>query len=133
MVNQKIEKAKPFVHRLSCRCYRLNEDLVAIADIHKIAVEFGPDAATFWRGRPLKALRANSAIKQMNYENDFAEDVSSPIDVFAILQYHMQIFLFFIHCPSASPGMCVRTRGGDQLVAINSKLTHGRQRFTACA
>jgi Zn-dependent peptidase ImmA (M78 family) len=61
----------------------------------------------------------------------FGEDMSSPIDVFAILQSQELLTLVFYPLSERISGMCVRTRGGDQLVAINSKLTHGRQRFTA--
>jgi Zn-dependent peptidase ImmA (M78 family) len=61
----------------------------------------------------------------------FGEDTSSPIDVFAILQSQERLTLVFYPLSERISGMCVRTRGGDQLVAINSKLTHGRQRFTA--
>ncbi|MCX6055033.1 MAG: ImmA/IrrE family metallo-endopeptidase [Chloroflexi bacterium] len=61
----------------------------------------------------------------------FGEEVSSPIDVFAILQSQERLTLVFYPLSEHISGMCVRTRGGDQLVAINSTLTHGRQRFTA--
>jgi len=61
----------------------------------------------------------------------FGEDVSSPIDVFAILQSQERLTLVFYPFSNLISGMCVRTRGGDQLVAINSTRTLGRQRFTA--
>jgi Zn-dependent peptidase ImmA (M78 family) len=61
----------------------------------------------------------------------FGEDLSSPIDVFAILQSQERLTLVFYPMSERISGMCVRTHGGDQLVAINSTLTHGRQRFTA--
>jgi Zn-dependent peptidase ImmA (M78 family) len=61
----------------------------------------------------------------------FGEDLSSPIDVFAILQSQDGLTLVFYPLSERISGMCVRTPGGDQLVAINSTLTHGRQRFTA--
>lgn len=61
----------------------------------------------------------------------FGEDLSSPIDVYAILQSQERLTLVFYPFSQHISGMCVRTQGGDQLVAINSSLTHGRQRFTA--
>lgn len=61
----------------------------------------------------------------------FGEDLSSPIDVFAILQSQERLTLVFHPLSERISGMCIRTRGGDQLVAINSTLTLGRQRFTA--
>lgn len=60
----------------------------------------------------------------------FGEDVSSPIDVFAILQSQERLTLVFYPFSNHISGMCVRTRSGDQLVAINSTRTLGRQRFT---
>ncbi|MCL4560148.1 MAG: ImmA/IrrE family metallo-endopeptidase [Chloroflexi bacterium] len=61
----------------------------------------------------------------------FGEDLSSPIDVFAILQSQERLTLVFYPLSERISGMCVRTHSGDQLVAIKSKLTNGRQRFTA--
>lgn len=61
----------------------------------------------------------------------FGEDLSSPIDVFAILQSQERLTLVFYPFSDRISGMCVCTRGGDQLVAINSTRTLGRQRFSA--
>jgi Zn-dependent peptidase ImmA (M78 family) len=61
----------------------------------------------------------------------FGEDLSSPIDVFAILQSQEFLTLVFYPFSDRISGMCVRTRNGDQLIAINSTRTLGRQRFTA--
>jgi len=61
----------------------------------------------------------------------FGEDQSSPIDVFAILQSQERLTLVLYPFSNQISGMCVRTRGGDQVVAINSTRTLGRQRFTA--
>lgn len=61
----------------------------------------------------------------------FGEDLSSPIDVFAILQSQGLLTLVFYPFSNHISGMCIRTRSGDQIVAINSTRTLGRQRFTA--
>ena len=61
----------------------------------------------------------------------FGEDLSSSIDVFAILQSQDHLTLVFYPFSNHISGMCVHTAGGDQLVAINSTRTLGRQRFTA--
>lgn len=61
----------------------------------------------------------------------FGEDLSSPIDVFAILQSQERLTLVFYPMSDRISGMCVRTLGGEQLVAVNSALSRGRQRFTA--
>ncbi len=59
------------------------------------------------------------------------EDLYSPIDVFAILQSQARLTLVFYPFSPRISGMCVRTRSGDPLIAINSTRTLGRQRFTA--
>jgi Zn-dependent peptidase ImmA (M78 family) len=61
----------------------------------------------------------------------FGEDLSSPIDVFAILQLQENLTLVFFPLSDRISGMSVRTQSGEQLVAINSTMTYGRQRFTA--
>lgn len=61
----------------------------------------------------------------------FGEDLSSPIDVFAILQSQERLTLVFYPLSQRISGLCVCTRSGDQLVGINSAQTLGRQRFTA--
>jgi len=61
----------------------------------------------------------------------FGEDLSSPIDVFAILQSQESLTLVFYPFSDRISGMCARARSGEQLIAINSTRTLGRQRFTA--
>ncbi len=61
----------------------------------------------------------------------FGEDSFSPIDVFAVLQMQERLTLVFYPLSERISGMCVRIEGDDQLVAINSNLSYGRQRFTA--
>lgn len=61
----------------------------------------------------------------------FGEDLSSPIDVFAVLQAQENLTLVFYPFSDRISGMCARTRSGEALIAINSTRTMGRQRFTA--
>ncbi len=61
----------------------------------------------------------------------FGEDLSSPIDVFSILQSQERLTLVFYPFSKHISGMCVRTRSGERLIAISSTRTLGRQRFTA--
>ncbi|MEN4041685.1 MAG: ImmA/IrrE family metallo-endopeptidase [Anaerolineaceae bacterium] len=61
----------------------------------------------------------------------FGEDLSSPIDVFAILQSQESLTLVFYPFSDRISGMCARARSSDHLIAINSTQTLGRQRFTA--
>lgn len=71
------------------------------------------------------SYQANQLRKQ------FGEDLSSPVNVFSILQSQESLTLVFCPLSERISGMCVRTQGGDALVAINSSLSYGRQRFTA--
>lgn len=75
--------------------------------------------------KPELSYQANELRKR------FGEDKSSPIDVFAILQSQDRLTLVFYPFSNHISGMCVRTRSGEQLVAINSTRTLGRQRFSA--
>lgn len=61
----------------------------------------------------------------------FGEDIFSPIDIFPLLQTHEDKTLIFYPLSSNISGMCIRNHSGDQIIAINSKSTYGRQRFTA--
>ena len=61
----------------------------------------------------------------------FGEDLSSPIDVFSVMQSQERLTLIFYPFSTRISGMCVRMCAGDQLIAINSTGTLGRQRFTA--
>lgn len=61
----------------------------------------------------------------------FGEDLASPVDVFSILQSQEHLTLVFYPFSKQISGMCVRARSGEQLIAINSTSTLGRQRFTA--
>ena len=71
------------------------------------------------------SYQANELRKQ------FGEDLSSPIDIIAILQSQENLTLVFYPFSDHISGMCVRTRSGEQMIAINSTRTLGRQRFTA--
>jgi Zn-dependent peptidase ImmA (M78 family) len=61
----------------------------------------------------------------------FGEDIYSPIDIFAILQSQEHLSTVFYPMSERIAGMCVRTPRGNNVVAINSNMTRGRQRFTA--
>ena len=58
------------------------------------------------------------------------EDPSSPIDIFSLVNTLPNLTLVFYPMSERLSGMCVRT-GIDRLIAINSSLSYGRQRFSA--
>jgi Zn-dependent peptidase ImmA (M78 family) len=58
------------------------------------------------------------------------EDSSSPIDIFSLINDLDNFSLVFYPMSNHISGMCVRL-DMDNLIAINSNLSYGRQRFTA--
>jgi len=61
---------------------------------------------------------------------EFGMDGSSPIDIFATLNTLDNLTVVFHPMSDRVSGMCVRT-GKHDLIAINSALSYGRQRFSA--
>jgi Zn-dependent peptidase ImmA (M78 family) len=60
----------------------------------------------------------------------FGENSYSPIDIFSILSNNNDLTLVFYPMSDRISGLCVRDKE-NKLIAINSNLTYGRQRFTA--
>jgi len=58
------------------------------------------------------------------------EDSYSPIDIFSILSNNDDLTIVFYPMSQRISGICVRDNN-NKLIAINSTLTYGRQRFTA--
>ena len=57
------------------------------------------------------------------------EDANSPIDIFSLVSSIENLTLTFYPMSKRISGICVKV-DGNNLVAINSTLTYGRQRFT---
>jgi len=86
--------------------------------------------------KPDKQSQRRSTSAELSYQANelrkrFGEDLSSPVDIFSILQAQENLTLVFYPFSDRISGMCVRARSGEQLIAINSTRTLGRQRFTA--
>lgn len=60
----------------------------------------------------------------------FGEDAYSPIDIFSMLNNSDDLTVVFYPMSKRISGMCFRD-GKIKLIAINSALSYGRQRFTA--
>lgn len=60
----------------------------------------------------------------------FGEDNYSPLDIFSMLNNNEELTVVFYPMSERISGMSVRD-GNVKLIAINSTLTYGRQRFTA--
>ena len=61
---------------------------------------------------------------------NLGEDSGSPVDIFALAQYINKLTIVFYPFGNNISGMCVKGYQGNDLVAINSAMTLGRQRFT---
>lgn len=58
------------------------------------------------------------------------EDSSSPIDIFSLINNFKGVTLVFYPMSDRMSGMCIR-EGNSKIIAINSNMSYGRQRFTA--
>lgn len=62
--------------------------------------------------------------------NDYNENTFSPIDVFSIIGRIPNTTLVYYAMPSSISGMCIKDNE-NKIIAINSTMSLGRQRFTA--
>jgi Zn-dependent peptidase ImmA (M78 family) len=60
----------------------------------------------------------------------FNEDIFSPVDIFALMNDTDNLTLVFYPMSDRLSGMCIK-EGPNKIIAINSKQSYGRQRFTA--
>ena len=58
------------------------------------------------------------------------EDSSSPVDIFALAQNIEKLTLVFYPFGENLSGMCIKGQEGNCLIAVNSAMTQGRQRFS---
>ena len=61
---------------------------------------------------------------------NLGEDVHSPVDIFTLLGNREDLTITFIPMSERISGICIREESNN-LIAINSTLSYGRQRFTA--
>lgn len=69
----------------------------------------------------------SDAISMRKY---FGEDTYSPVDIFSMLSNSENLTIVFYPMSQRISGICVRD-DNNKLIALNSTLTYGRQRFTA--
>ena len=58
------------------------------------------------------------------------EDSSSPMDIFSLINNLKDVTLIFYPMSDRISGMCI-VEGSSKIIAINSNMSYGRQRFTA--
>jgi len=66
----------------------------------------------------------------LSLRKHFGEDAYSPIDIFTMLSNNEEMTILFYPMSERISGICIRD-DDNKLIAINSALTYGRQRFTA--
>ena len=66
----------------------------------------------------------------MMLRQKLGEDNSSPIDVFALVQNIEGLTIVYYPMGGTVSGFCVKTPTGIKLIAVNSGMTMGRQRFS---
>lgn len=58
------------------------------------------------------------------------EDLTSPIDIFSLINNLKTATLIFYPMSDRISGMCIK-EGNSKIIAVNSNMSYGRQRFTA--
>ena len=60
----------------------------------------------------------------------FGVDEKSPVDIFGLMENQDELTTVFLPMSDGISGLCIRA-GSNQIIAINSRLSKGRQQFTA--
>ena len=74
--------------------------------------------------------KADLMTKAIQLRNEFGEDGNSPIDVFSLAQNIETLTLVYYPMGDNLSGMCIKRKRGDGVIAINSVMSLGRQRFS---
>lgn len=74
--------------------------------------------------------RVDLITKATQLRKQLGEDSSSPIDIFAIVQSLDKLTLVFYPMSANLSGMCIKSKKENSVIAINSTMTLGRQRFS---
>lgn len=74
--------------------------------------------------------RANIMTKAMQLRKELGEDSNSPIDIFSLAQNIETLTLVYYPMGENLSGMCIKGASGDCVIAVNSAMSLGRQRFS---
>lgn len=74
--------------------------------------------------------KADLMTKAIQLRKHLGEDSSSPIDIFAIAKSIENLTLVFYPMGDNISGMCVKGESGNCIIAINSAMSLGRQRYS---
>jgi len=74
--------------------------------------------------------KADLMTKAIQYRKELGEDSNSPVDIFSLTQ-NIE-WLTLVHYPMGDniSGMCIKGKNRDSVIAINSAMSVGRQRFS---
>lgn len=73
---------------------------------------------------------AEMMIKAAQLRSKLGEDGNSPVDIFALAQNIDKLTLVFYPMGQNLSGMCIKGKNGKSVIAVNSSMSLGRQRFT---
>lgn len=74
--------------------------------------------------------KANLMTKAMQLRKELGEDSNSPVDVFSMAQNKVNLTLVYFPMGETLSGMCIKGESGNCVIAINSAMSLGRQRFS---
>lgn len=74
--------------------------------------------------------RADLMTRAIQYRKELGEDSNSPIDIFSLAQNIERLTLVHYPMGDSISGMCIKGKNGDRVIAINSAMSLGRQRFS---
>lgn len=74
--------------------------------------------------------KANLMTKAMLLRKKLGEDGNSPIDVFSLAKNIEKLTLVYYPMGDNLSGMCIKGESGDNVIAVNSAMSLGRQRFS---
>lgn len=74
--------------------------------------------------------RADLMTKAIQYRKELGEDSNSPIDIFSLAQNIERLTLVHYPMGDSISGMCIKGKNRNSVIAINSAMSLGRQRFS---
>lgn len=74
--------------------------------------------------------KVNLMTKAMQLRKKLGEDGNSPIDVFSLAQNIENLTLVYYPMGDNLSGMCIKGESGNNVIAVNSAMSLGRQRFS---
>ena len=74
--------------------------------------------------------KADLMTKAIQYRKELGEDSNSPIDIFSLAQNIERLTLVHYPMGDSISGMCIKGKNGNSVIAINSAMSLGRQRFS---